>query len=93
MKEINFTEDEKSKLSTRGWTIDQDGFVWHTLNNEFTHSNIQKNADGTLSYSGYHAVNVDVDDGSYDTEYFSEIYKSVDAFVNFEKPIIQKRGK
>lgn len=64
----------KDKINTFGISSADKG-------DNYRSHHVRKNDDGSISESWYYPVNVDCDDGSYDTRHFSAEYHTFADFV------------
>ena len=83
-----FTKSEVAKLKKAGHA-DADATGSYSYGH-YSGGSTRKLKDGKVIHCYHSAVNVDPDDGSYDTRWSEYIYSSLDDFLTHKKPISKK---
>jgi hypothetical protein len=92
---MDFTKEERIWLGQNNWSVytgNQAEYSHHSYGTSecsFDASFLEKQEDGTILHHSWRPVNVDPDDGSYDTKHTEEIYSCVKN-IKKGKPISKK---
>lgn len=91
---IDFTFKEIDHLITRGWLEENrrhefgiNHILKHT-NQGFGRYSLTKQDNGEIEYRAHYPINVDPDDGRYDTKHELKVYRTFDDYVN-DNPYIE----
>ena len=84
---MKWTLDEKDLLKSKNYSLFSDREAVYDFSSHagFDYYVLYKNDDGTVKYVASYPVNVDVDDGSYDTRVSTTTHDNLQAFFNRTK--------